>query len=170
MSYPRDFMPKRAKPLLLLAKEQSSAGGSPSKRLYATYEGSHLLGHAPIVAKDIDYRADSRNYEGNAADYNWRSLNSGDLPGFHFISFTEPGHMKHRRTKKTIRSYVMRRFKESSRPEREIVKHSVKLPHPNYLGSGRSNPFTKYPIEMDLRAHELFDYCKFKTRREASSL
>ncbi|KAH8803671.1 hypothetical protein F5884DRAFT_511447 [Xylogone sp. PMI_703] len=31
-------------------------------------------------------------------------------------------------------------------------------PHPSDLGSGRSDPFKQYPIDMDLRTHELFDH------------
>ncbi|KAF4626853.1 hypothetical protein G7Y89_g11305 [Cudoniella acicularis] len=32
------------------------------------------------------------------------------------------------------------------------------VPHPLTLGAGRSDPFAQYPINMDIRTHELFDH------------
>jgi hypothetical protein len=34
------------------------------------------------------------------------------------------------------------------------------VPHLCGLGAGRSDPFARYPIDMDVRTHELFDHCK----------
>ncbi|RFU24393.1 hypothetical protein B7463_g11947, partial [Scytalidium lignicola] len=38
------------------------------------------------------------------------------------------------------------------------LSHFHATPHPSDLGSGRVDPFKQYPIDMDLRMHELFDH------------
>ena len=41
-----------------------------------------------------------------------------------------------------------------------FISGPLVVPHPSGLGAGRSDPFAQYPIEMDVRCHELFDHCK----------
>jgi hypothetical protein len=104
-----------------------------------------------------------------------------------FITFTDFNQTTHRETKKRVRSHVMRRVQRNLRSEKrkenegEIVLDlsllsqvntgpsqdpSISMlapavvPRPYDLGAGRSDPFVKYPIDMDVRTHELFDHCK----------
>jgi hypothetical protein len=109
-----------------------------------------------------------------------------------FITFTDINQTTHPETKKRVRSHVMHRVQQSLRSgkgkekEREIVldlsslpqantgpscglSNSVLahagMPHPYDLGAGRADPFVKYPINMDIRTHELFDHCKDHPQR-----
>lgn len=88
-----------------------------------------------------------------------------------FVTFTNFNQTTTTETKKRVRSHAQRRVQEKRRQERRegIAKDTLPLSNadaprslsigPCRLGSGRSNPFTSYPIEMNLRAHELFDHC-----------
>ncbi|KFY94298.1 hypothetical protein V498_03933 [Pseudogymnoascus sp. VKM F-4517 (FW-2822)] len=87
-----------------------------------------------------------------------------------FVTFTNFNQTTTTETKKRVRSHAQRRVQEKRRQERRggIAKDTLPLSNadaprslsigPCRLGSGRSNPFTSYPIEMNLRAHELFDH------------
>lgn len=104
-----------------------------------------------------------------------------------FITFTDFNQTTHPETKKRVRSHVMHRVQRNLRGEKrkekkgEIVldlsllsqanigpsrdpSNSMLTPavvaRPYDLGAGRSDPFVKYPIDMDVRTHELFDHCK----------
>jgi hypothetical protein len=104
-----------------------------------------------------------------------------------FITFTDLNQTTHPQTKSRIRSHVMRRVQRNLRSEKQNEKEGeivldlsllpqantgpsrdpsnsmlvpAVVPRPYDLGAGRSDPFLKYPIDMDLRTHELFDHCK----------
>ncbi len=108
-------------------------------------------------------------------------------PDLEFITFTDFDQTKRPETKKRVRSHVMKRVQQNLRRgnrrqrEGEIVLDfslpsqanfgpsqysgnsmlaSAVVQHPYDLGAGRSDPFVKYPIDMDMRTHELFDHCK----------
>jgi hypothetical protein len=108
-------------------------------------------------------------------------------PDLQFLTFTDFNQTTDPETKKKVRSHVMHRVQRNLRSERrkgkagEIVLDISSLsqahagpsqdpansmlgplvaPHPCGLGAGRSDPFTQYPIDMDLRTHELFDHCR----------
>ncbi|PVH77033.1 hypothetical protein DL98DRAFT_574048 [Cadophora sp. DSE1049] len=42
------------------------------------------------------------------------------------------------------------------------MRISSYVPHPGDLGAGRSDPFTRYPIDMSPQTHELFDHLRGK--------
>ena len=113
-----------------------------------------------------------------------RSTESTDLE---FITFTDFSQTTHPETKKKVRSHVMHQVQRNLRSEKRKGKKReavldlsllsqantgpsqdlggsalalAVVPRPNDLGAGRSDPFAKYPIDMDLRTHELFDHCK----------
>src|SRR5579862_1203639 len=104
-----------------------------------------------------------------------------------FITFTDLNQTTHPETKKRVRSHVMHQVRRNLRSEKQKGKEKevvldlsllpqanssppqdpgnsilavTKAPHPQDLGAGRSDPFAKYPIDMDVRTHELFDHCK----------
>ena len=104
-----------------------------------------------------------------------------------FLTFTDINQTTDPKTKKKVRSHVMHRVQRKARSEKrkerkgQIVLDISSLshadagpsrdptnsmlgppivPHPCGLGSGRSDPFARYPIDMDVRTHELFDHCK----------
>jgi len=104
-----------------------------------------------------------------------------------FITFTDLNQTTHPQTKRRVRSHVMRRVQRNLRSEKQKEKEGeivldlsllpqvnagssrdpsnsmlvpAVVPRPYYLGAGRSDPFLKHPIDMDLRTHELFDHCK----------
>jgi hypothetical protein len=112
------------------------------------------------------------------------SAESADLE---FITFTDFNQTTHPETKKKVRSHVMHRVQRNSRSEKRKEKKGeivldlsllsqtntsplldpsnsmlapAVVPRPYDLGAGRSDPFVKYPIDMDVRTHELFDHCK----------
>lgn len=106
---------------------------------------------------------------------------------FEFITFTDINQTRHPETRKRVRSHVMHRVKRNLRnrqqteqkgaivldlsslsqtntgelggPNNSLLAARI-VPYPYGLGAGRSNPFVKYPIDMNLRTHELFDHCK----------
>jgi hypothetical protein len=104
-----------------------------------------------------------------------------------FLTFTDFNQTTNPATKKKVRSHVMHRVQRNMRSGKgkgrggEIVLDisslsqadagpsgyqnnsmlsSPSLPHPSGLGAGRSDPFVQYPIDMNVRTHELFDHCK----------
>jgi hypothetical protein len=103
-----------------------------------------------------------------------------------FITFTDLNQTTHPETKRRVRSHVMRRVQRNLRSEQqkeegEIVLDlsllsqantspsrdpsnsmlaSAVVPRPYDLGAGRSDPFVRYPIDMNVRTYELFDHCK----------
>jgi hypothetical protein len=104
-----------------------------------------------------------------------------------FITFTDFNQTTHPETKKRVRSHVMHRVQRNLRNEKRKEKEgeivldlsslsqansgpsrdpsnsmlaSAVVPRPYDLGAGRSDPFVKYPIDMNVRTHELFDHCK----------
>lgn len=113
---------------------------------------------------------------------------SAELTDLEFITFTDPDQITHSDTKKRVRSHVMRRVQRNLKKERGKGKEGeiildlsllsqanagplrdnpsdsmlapAALPHPYGLGAGRSDPFVKYPIDMDVRTRQLFDHCK----------
>ncbi len=116
-----------------------------------------------------------------------REIEPSESTDLQFLTFTDINQTTDSKTKKKIRSHVMHRVQRNVKSEkrkgkeREIVldisslsqadagpsrdsTHSMLgrpiVPHPCGLGAGRSDPFAKYPIDMDVRTHELFDHCK----------
>jgi hypothetical protein len=110
-----------------------------------------------------------------------------DATDLEFITFTDYNQTSSPETRKRVRSHVMHRvqqkLKNKKRKEKEgevvldlsllqqadmylsrdpsnSMSTRAVVPHPYNLGSGRSDSFTKYPIEMNVRTHELFDHCK----------
>jgi len=113
--------------------------------------------------------------------------NDADFSDLQFVTFTDIKQTVNAETKKKVRSYVQSRIQRDVRNQKskerksEIVLNISALSqnggtpsqsptnsapwslvaHPSMrLGSGRSDPFKSYPIEMDVRTHELFDHCK----------
>ena len=111
-----------------------------------------------------------------------------DSADLQFINFTDFDQTTTPETKKKVRSHVMHRVQQNLRSgkrrtkEGEIVLDISLLsqdtagstrdpatsmsgplvaPHPSGLGAGRSDPFARYPIDMNVRTHELFDHGKF---------
>lgn len=104
-----------------------------------------------------------------------------------FINYTDAEQITEPERRRKVRRHVMRRVQQdvrsriqSTRPNSKIVLDIAPLrtlvprpslseaqiepgilTRPESLGGGRSNPFIRYPIDMNLRAHELFDHCKF---------
>ncbi|KFX97610.1 hypothetical protein V490_02708 [Pseudogymnoascus sp. VKM F-3557] len=87
-----------------------------------------------------------------------------------FLTFTNFDQSTSATTKKKVRSHAQHRIQDKKRQEKKekfvkdisSVSNAVAPRSLNMglcrLGSGRSNPFTSYPIEMNLRSHELFDH------------
>lgn len=129
----------------------------------------------------------------DAIDCEMRQAQNSDLVEFRFLNFTNLDQITHPETKKRIRSHVMQRLQRELRSERQKSKSKeidldtsslleskastrwmfqtagssktvVSVPHPSDLGAGRSNPFLKYPIDMNLRAHELLDHCMLNSK------
>jgi hypothetical protein len=105
-----------------------------------------------------------------------------------FLTFTDFSQTIDSETKKQVRSHVQSRLqgerrsaKEKARekklrrlvqdvsslsnanagpsqdPRNTLLTQAV-IPRPGGLGAGRSDPFKQYPIEMDVRMHELYDH------------
>jgi hypothetical protein len=105
-----------------------------------------------------------------------------------FLTFTDFSQTIDSETKKQVRSHVQSRLqgerrsaKEKARekklrrlvqdvsslsnanagpsqdPRNTLLAQAV-IPRPGGLGAGRSDPFKQYPIEMDVRMHELYDH------------
>jgi hypothetical protein len=113
------------------------------------------------------------------------SVESTDLE---FITFTDFNQTTHPETKKRVRSHVMHQVQRNLKSEKRKGKEKeavldlslllqasnprllqepgnsiltpTTMPCPHDLGAGRSDPFVKYPIDMDVRTHELFNHCK----------
>ena len=108
-------------------------------------------------------------------------------PDLQFLTFTDFNQTTDPETKKKVRSHVMHRVQRNMRSRKEKEKdgeivldisslsqpdpgqsgESITsmlgpsiLPRPGGLGAGRSDPFVQYPIDMNVRTHELFDHCK----------
>lgn len=109
---------------------------------------------------------------------------------FRFLTFTNITQATSRDTRRRVRSHAMHRVQRSLRERRENERKVVldisslmqsgdsqtsmqqnqstelvqsylhALSDPRDLGSGRSDPFRQYPIEMDVRKRELFDHRK----------
>jgi hypothetical protein len=105
-----------------------------------------------------------------------------------FLTFTNFNQTIDSETKKKVRSHVQSRLQEERRSAKEKAKerklkrlvrdssslsnmdaglsqalHSTAsgqavIPHPRGLGAGGSDPFKRYPINMDVRMHELYDH------------
>lgn len=107
--------------------------------------------------------------------------------GFQFLNFSNFRDTKAKETKSRVRSHVMHGVHQSkkggkrSKPGGSIDLDTSALLHPNpqatqqlpdatlpdaavagpsRLGSGRNDPFQRYPIEMNQRSLELYDHCK----------
>ncbi len=106
----------------------------------------------------------------------------------HFLTATDLAQFRDPQTKKKVRSHIQRGRQRnrkqahhnrkgefvldtsmlaptgssSSNQANEKLGTALSVPHPSDLGSGRSDPFKRYPIDMSLRNHELFDHCKCK--------
>lgn len=89
-----------------------------------------------------------------------------------FLTFTNYDQTIAAETKKKVRSHAQHRVQNKKRQEKKErlatdtstwsnadLMSDISIIGPCWLGSGRSDPFKPYPIDMDLRAHELFDHC-----------
>ena len=105
---------------------------------------------------------------------------TGGLASLQFLTFTHVNQTTDPKTKRKVRSHVMHRVQQRlrsgkrkgnivldisslSQPDEgpsNYVPASLPFPGPGTLGSGRSDPFKPYPIEMDVRTHELYDHRK----------
>jgi hypothetical protein len=105
-----------------------------------------------------------------------------------FLTFTDFNQTIDSETKKQVRSHVQSRLQgerrsakerarertlrrlvqdasspsnanvgQSQDPRNSMLGQAV-VPRPGGLGAGRSDPFKQYPIEMDVRMHELYDH------------
>jgi hypothetical protein len=105
--------------------------------------------------------------------------------GFQFLNFSNFIETKAKETKSRIRSHVMhgvhqkkKSGKESrpsgsidldisllplrpqaTQPEPDLVLPNLESASPERMGSGRNDPFQRYPIEMNERTLELYDHC-----------
>jgi len=108
------------------------------------------------------------------------SVQSENVP-YQFLTFTNFSQTTQQETKNRVRSYVQHRLqskKRKAKPGEMVLDISplaqsragvdvgpsggspiVTLPYPLTIGAGRSDPFAQYPINMDIRTHELFDHC-----------
>ncbi|KFY34458.1 hypothetical protein V494_06754 [Pseudogymnoascus sp. VKM F-4513 (FW-928)] len=98
------------------------------------------------------------------------SEHASETTTLQFVTFTNFDQTTTAETKRRVRSHAQRRIQDKKRQEKKEAIAREMLPLSNVdsagslsvglcrLGSGRSNPFTSYPIEMNLRAHELFDH------------
>ncbi|KAH7383111.1 hypothetical protein BKA64DRAFT_177854 [Cadophora sp. MPI-SDFR-AT-0126] len=101
-----------------------------------------------------------------------------------FLTVTDLAEFRDPQTKRKVRSHIQRgrqrhlRHGEHSRKDEivldtsslsaahekrshladQLIQIAPQLPHPSDLGAGRSDPFKRYPIDMNLRTHELFDH------------
>jgi len=104
-----------------------------------------------------------------------------------FINYTDVEQITEPERRRKVRRHVMRRVQQDMRSRTQSTRANSKIlldiaplralvprtslseaqiqpgisTRPESLGGGRSNPFIRYPIDMNLRAHELFDHCKF---------
>jgi hypothetical protein len=109
--------------------------------------------------------------------------------GLQFLTFTHVNQTTDPETKRKVRSHVMHgiqqrlrggRGKEKGKGKISLDISSLSQPdegpsnyglapppilQPGTLGSGQSDPFKPYPIEMDIRTHELYDHCKISLLR-----
>jgi hypothetical protein len=113
---------------------------------------------------------------GDSLATNNRDLRPIQIASLEFLTFTNFDQSIDSETKRKVRSHVMsgvhRKRAGGVNPDvSESVAHQLRssgnailtafsVPHPIGLGIGRSEPFTSYPIHMDLRYYELFDQCK----------
>jgi hypothetical protein len=108
--------------------------------------------------------------------------------GFQFLNFSNFHATKTKETKSRVRSHVMHGIHQSkklgkrSRPGGSIdleisalfqpqpqasqqlsddTRPDAAVAGPSRLGSGRTDPFQRYPIEMNQRRLELYDHCKY---------
>ncbi|OBT53596.1 hypothetical protein VE04_06287 [Pseudogymnoascus sp. 24MN13] len=98
------------------------------------------------------------------------SIHPTEPTSLQFVTFTSFDQTTTAETKRRVRSHAQRRVQDRRRQEKKngIAKDISSLSNADTLGSlnvglcrlgsGRSDPFTLYPIEMNLRAHELFDH------------
>lgn len=98
-----------------------------------------------------------------------------------FLTFTHVDQTTDPETKRRVRSHVMHGVQQKLRSgkgrekgnilldisplsqsygESSLALAPVPFPRLGTLGSGQSDPFKSYPIEMDVRSHELYDHCK----------
>lgn len=116
-----------------------------------------------------------------------RDIQLVDSADLQFLTFTDFNQTTDPKIKKKVRSHVMHRVQRNMRSRKEKEKdgeivldisslsqpdpgqsgESITsmlgpsiLPRPGGLGAGRSDPFVQYPIDMNVRTHELFDHCK----------
>ncbi|KAH7369531.1 hypothetical protein BKA65DRAFT_718 [Rhexocercosporidium sp. MPI-PUGE-AT-0058] len=102
-----------------------------------------------------------------------------------FLTFTDIAQTRDSNTKKKVRSHIQHRRQRNlgrgkqNNGRREVILDTSLLvqhdasssypadksmgiapytPHPSDLGAGRSDPFVRYPIDMTIRTHELFDH------------
>jgi len=114
-------------------------------------------------------------------------VKSPDRADLKFLNFTSYNQTIDPETKRRVRSHVMHRVQQDLRRHNGRQKKSqvvldisslfqrsqdvlqvtpeptlgqLLVPSPLGLGAGRSDPFALYPIDMDIRTHELFDHCK----------
>jgi hypothetical protein len=124
--------------------------------------------------------ASSDSNDKSVQDVKEGESSSADLQ---FLTFTNFSQTTDAATRRKVRSHVMhgvqQNLKRGKPKERkgEIVLDISALPqatagpsrqapgqlvvsNPRDLGAGSSDPFSRYPIEMDVRSHELFAHCK----------
>lgn len=110
-----------------------------------------------------------------------------DFSDLQFMIFTDYKQTANAETKRKVRSHVQSRIQRDvrnqkskekkgeialnisalsqsggnpSQPPADSKTWSLVTRAPMRLGAGRSDPFKSYPIEMDVRTHELFDHCE----------
>lgn len=73
------------------------------------------------------------------------------------------GHGKHNNRRGEVvldTSLLVQHNASSAYPANESMRVAPYVPHPSDIGAGRSDPFRRYPINMTIRTHELFDHRK----------
>lgn len=125
-----------------------------------------------MASSDLNDKSDPDVEEGESS--------SADL---RFLTFTNFSQTTDAATRRKVRSHVMhgvqQNLKRGKAKERrgDIELDISALPqatagplrqapgqlivsNPQDLGAGSSDPFSRYPIQMDVRSHELFAHCK----------
>jgi hypothetical protein len=92
-------------------------------------------------------------------------MKQSDDPGFNFVNIQHPDDLKDGETQLRIRRLAMRqvgkarRRPKNKRGRNQIVLELHSTPQPpasiEYLGSGRIDPFIRFPIELDDGARAL---------------
>ncbi|KAH9222397.1 hypothetical protein DL95DRAFT_441524 [Leptodontidium sp. 2 PMI_412] len=110
---------------------------------------------------------------------------SKPMQDLQFLTFTDIAQTRDPKTKKKVRSHIqhgrqrslghgkhnnrrgevvldtsllVQHNASSAYPANESMRVAPYVPHPSDIGAGRSDPFRRYPINMTIRTHELFDH------------